>query len=214
MPRPNTNMPADIVEVHELLSNELYYLYTKWNVFKKLYCVSDETIDLLNYVDEFTFRIIGEVLRDDVILALCRIMDRATTRVNKQMKDNLTLKHLSTLIPPTDVKLSDSVSVAINAIKTKADSFKQHRNRRIGHHDLDTRKKSSTALLPKIDLTETDDLLRSIADLLNSIEKFYDHSEQKYTNGFFNSEDGEELIEFIREAKDLREYCEEKGIGN
>jgi hypothetical protein len=118
------------------------------------------------------------------------------------------------LIPPTDTKLCDSVSAAINAIDSKTVSFRQHRNRRIGHHDLDTRKKSLTAQLPNIDLTETDDLLMAIADLLNRVEKFYNHREQKYADGFFNSQDGEELIEFIREAKELREYCEENGIGD
>jgi hypothetical protein len=74
-------MPADVTEIHEALRRELVYLYTKWNDFKLLFCTTDENFRLLFSVAEFFFSIIREVLRDDIILTVCRLSDPANSRV-------------------------------------------------------------------------------------------------------------------------------------
>lgn len=209
-----TNMPTDIAKAHDLLGNQLYFLYTKWNYFKTLFCTTDEAIALLHYAAEFTFEIYRELLRDDIILSVCRITDRATTNVKGHLKDNLTLKYLATLIPNADTTLQTAVAAEITKIDAKVISFRQHRNRRIGHHDLDTRKKRSTALLAELGLTETDDVLANIAGLLNCIEQFYDHNEQSYDEGIYGSGNADDLLEFIKYEQSLQKYYEENEFGS
>jgi hypothetical protein len=79
-------MPADVAKSHDLLGRELSFLNTKWNDYKTLYCTDDDTVQLLNYAASFFFQILREVLRDDIILALCRITDRPESTVRGMTK--------------------------------------------------------------------------------------------------------------------------------
>ena len=57
---------------------------------------------MLDYAASFFFRIVREVLRDDIILTVCRITDPAKSRVRGEQRNNLTIKYLVSIIPPAD----------------------------------------------------------------------------------------------------------------
>lgn len=211
MASPGTTMSADLAESHKLIGNELYFIYTKWNYYKLLFCTADETIATLHYAAELFFKLYREVLRDDIILSLCRLTDPATANVKRQVKSNLTIKHLAEMIPNSDGLLRQAVASDLEDIGSKIVNFRQHRNRRIGHYDLDTRKKCPTALLPDLGLNETDNVLAAIATLVNRIHQFYDKDERCYDEGICGSGDAQELIDFIKYEQGLRKYCEEEG---
>ena len=213
MATAETNMPADVAEAHRLLGDELYFLYTKWNYFNAMFCTDEQTIALLHYAAEFVFEIYRELLRDDIILTACRMTDVATTRVKGTPKDNLTLRHLESLIPESAAELRHDMTGDLTDIEAKIAIFRDHRNRRIGHHDLEVRKKRSMALLPKIGLTETTEMLKAISHFLNRIEQFYDHNEQSYHEGQSDSGHVGDLIEFIKDEQSLRKHYEEKEMG-
>lgn len=206
-------MPADVAETHELIGRELYYLYTKWTYFKRLFCTDDETIRLLNYAAEFFFNIYAEVIRDDLILTVCRLTDPASTKVKGQEKANLTVKQLRKLIPVADSSLHNSLDPEISVLDSHVEKFREHRNRRIGHHDLDTRRGRSHATVPSLGLNEMEDALSGIATILDLVEKHYDQDEQPYQNGIYGSGNAEELIQFIRREQSLERYFNEKEFG-
>ncbi|HUG66777.1 MAG TPA: hypothetical protein VMM76_03430 [Pirellulaceae bacterium] len=208
-----TKMPADLAEAHKLIGDELYFLYTKWNYFKLLFCTADETVATLHYAAEFFFEIYREVIRDDMILSLCRLTDPATTNVKGQDKSNLTIKHLAKMIPNSDTSLRQAVDSDLQDIDSKSVDFRHHRNRRIGHRDLDTRKKCSTALLPNLGLNDMDNVLAAFAALLNRIHQFYDQDERCYDEGIYGSGNAQHLIDFIKYEQDLLKYFEEKEFG-
>ena len=88
-----TKMPAELADAHKLIGDELYFLYTKWNYYKLLFCSGVETITTLYYAAEFFFEIYREVLRDDIILSLCRLTDPATTnRSNRILRSSISPK--------------------------------------------------------------------------------------------------------------------------
>ncbi len=215
MATPATKIPAEVAVGHKLIGDELYYLYTKWDCFKLLFCSGDETISVLNYAAGFFFGIYREVLRDDIILSICRLTDPATTPVTGQDRSNLTLAHLSEAIPDSDASLRQTLEEDLKNLKSQIADFRQHRNRRIGHYDLDTRKGHPDALLPNLGLNETDDALAAISAFLNRIHQFYDQDENPYDMGIKAPGSGntQELIDFITNEQSLRKYRKEKEFG-
>ncbi len=207
-------MPSDVAHTHELLGRELSLLYTKRNDYETLYCTDDDTVQLLDYAASFFFRIVREVLRDDIILTLCRITDPPGSTVRGAKKGNLTIEYLVSIIPAADSTLRQRLHNLLPIIKARCKRFRDHRNRRVGHDDLDTRLKRPNALLPGIGMEDADAALRSIGDVLNVIEQHYDSNEQSYDHGICGSGQGSELIDFIKYEKTLRKYYNKEEYGD
>lgn len=126
---------------------------------------------MLDYAASFFFRIVREVLRDDIILTVCRITDPAKSRVRGEQENNLTIKYLVSIIPPADNTSQKTLKSMLPQIEARCAKFRDHRNRRIGHHDLDTRLSRPKALLPAIGINDTDEALHSIGVALNAVER-------------------------------------------
>ncbi len=214
--RSTTTMPADVAKSHDLLRRELSFLNTKWNDYKTLYCTDDNTVQLLGYAASFFFQIHREVLRDDIILTLCRITDPTASTVRGVRRNNLTIEYLISIIPDADSTLKGTLKKKklLPIIKDRCKKFRDHRNRRVSHYDLDTRLKRSDALLPGIGIVDADAALKSIADVLNVVELYYDNNEQSYAQGIYGSGDGSELIQFIEHEKELQKYFNNKEYGD
>jgi hypothetical protein len=209
-----TNMPANLREIHDKLRRELVLLYTKWNAFKTLYCTSDESVRMLDSAAALFFQMCRELLRDDIILTVCRLTDPAKSRVGKVEKSNLTIEYLVELIPPNEEILQRSLRSMLPTIEVRCEPFRKHRNSRIGHCDVETRRKRAASLLPEISVEHADETLHYIAEVLNAVERHYDNNEHPYRDGVYGSGNAEELLEFIRRKKDLEDYFNRKEFGN
>jgi hypothetical protein len=206
-------MPANVSEIHDKLRRELVLLYTKWNAFKTLYCTSDESVRMLDSAAALFFQMCRELLRDDIILTVCRLTDPAKSSVGKVSKSNLSINYLLEMIPPGEATIQESLRSMLPGIEVHCEPFRKHRNRRIGHCDVETRLKRSASLLPDIGLNAAEELLHRIAQLLNAVERYYDGNEEPYTEGVNASGNAGELLKFIRRKKDLERYFNRKEFG-
>lgn len=213
MDKPTSNIPIELSEVFLHLKHELLILYTKFNSFKTLYCTSDENIALLDSSAMGFFVIHGDVLRDDIMLSICALTDPAWTNVKREKRDNLTLRHLASLIPEGDSSLADELSQLVESAKTPWDPFRIHRNRRIGHHDLITVLKKTDQLLPSVGINDVDAALTLIAEILNAVETFYDKDVTTYHRGVYQEGNAKELIDFLKRQVDLEKYFNHKEFG-
>jgi hypothetical protein len=207
-------MPADVAESHNLLSRELLFLNTKWNDYKMLYCTDDDTIQLLDDAASFFFQIVREVFRDDIVLSVCRLTDPAISSVRGVRRNNLTIEHLISTIASADSSLHKTLNSMLPTFKSRCAKFRRHRNRRVGHHDLDTRLKRPHALLPRIEIKDTDEALEAIADVLNAVEMYFDGNQQSYNHGIYGSGGCDEMLECLRDEKKLRRYFNHKEFGD
>jgi hypothetical protein len=208
-----SKMPPAITESHELISRELMLLNTKWNDFKLLFCKSDANVRRLHNVAELFFRIVREVMADDIILGICRITDSATSSVKGVQRANLTLRRIESLLPRTDTAKLRNIRNRLSAADVACKPFREHRNRRVGHFDLDTRIKRAGNLLPDIGIKKTDRALRSIGGFLNAVAKYYGEDVRSYQHGIAGP-DAREMLDFIRRANRLEAYFEDKEFGS
>ncbi|MCC6699544.1 MAG: hypothetical protein IT365_28215 [Candidatus Hydrogenedentes bacterium] len=209
----STNMPRNLAEAHRLLGYELYFLYTKWDYWKTLFCTDEETVDVLYSTAEFFFEIYREVLRDDMILTICRLTDPASTNVGRATKENLTLSHLEQLVSNPDDPLSTRLKNLLSDIDRQVAPFRNHRNRRLGHIDLQTRFKHPDASLPDLSIEEMEKALALMAELLNSIEKYFDHNERPYCQGSYGNGGAKDIVRLIKDHQELERYRDEREFG-
>lgn len=214
MNKQTSKIPNELSEVFLRLQNELLILYTKFNSFKTLYCTSDENIELLDSSAEGFFVMHGDILRDDMMLSICVLTDPASTNVKGEKRCNLTLKHLKSLVPDKDPSLADELNQLLESSKSTWDSFRSHRNQRIGHYDLDTVLRKTDQLLPSISIDDVDMALRLIGDILNTVENFYDKKNTTYHCGIYREGNTKELIDFLKRKADLEKYFNHKEFGN
>jgi hypothetical protein len=207
-------MPVDVARTHDLLRRELLLLYTKWKDFKTLYCSDDDTVQLLDDAASFFFQIVREVFRDDIILTVCRLTDPASSSVRGVRRSNLTIEHLIAIIPSADSSLHKTLNSMLPTIKSRCAKFRDHRNRRVGHYDLNTRLKRPYAILSGIGVKDADEALEGIADVLNAVEMYFDGNQQSYNHGIYGSGDCGELLECLKDEKKLRRYFNHKEFGD
>lgn len=209
-----TCMPPDVAEVHDRLSKALYYLYTKWKWWRRLWCTDAHTVKLLNYAAGFYFSVSHEVLRDDLILSVCRLTDPEASKVGGVQKENMTFPLLVSRVPQADGSLREEAAKALESLRDQVQVFREHRNRRIGHYDRETVLKVQGSLLSDLSLEAMDGVLADMACILNLVEHHYDQNEHNYEDAIHGSGDANELIDFIQRSVDLEKYYHESEFGD
>jgi AbiU2 len=112
------------------LWNEMTWLEVKWQQYCQLYAASAKRIELLNGSAPFFFRVVQDVLWEDVILSIARL----TGPPRSMGKDNLTLLRLPALVE--DAALGAELETALEETVAAAAFAKDWRNRRLAHRDL------------------------------------------------------------------------------
>jgi len=205
-------IPVNMSDTHELLKQELLLLHTKWHFFTTLYCTSDENIALLDNSAQLFFVILGDILRDDIIVSVCAITDPASSRVRGLDRNNLSLAYLNSLIPAGDAPLIKQTTQLLGNAKASWESFRDHRNCRIAHRDLESVLKKSDELIPTITISNVDAALANIGDILNAIEVFYNGRGTKYQR-IYGTGDANDLLEFLSRSFELKKYYNHKEFG-
>ena len=214
MDKPSSNIPCELSEVFKRLKDELLLLYSKWLSFKTLYCTSDKNIKLLDESAMGFFVMHGGVMRDNIMMSICILTDRASFKVKGETRDNLTLKHLVSLIPAEHSSLIDNLNLMLESAQTQWEPFRSHRNRRIGHYDIKTYFRKTDELLPNVGISDVDTALTHIADILNAVEYFYDQDRTTYHYGIIQEGNAMDLIEFLQRSVELEEHVRPAEFGD
>src|SRR2546430_8861910 len=86
----NDLIPSDLREIYEPLFNDVCHLHRKWGIFRRLYVSGESIVSLLNGIAPGFFRICEDLLADDIILSISRLVDKKETFG----KNNLSLEQL------------------------------------------------------------------------------------------------------------------------
>jgi len=157
--------------VYLSLLEETITLNAKWAEFKKLYGDSQERLDLLNRSASFFFRLIEDILFEDIVLHIAKLTDKEETLGKK----NLTIKRLSALI--SDNELALEINGLIQICISNSDFTRDRRNRHSAHLDLQLAIENGAEPLEAITRKQIETSIQSINNLLNKIEGHYLESE-------------------------------------
>lgn len=190
-------MPDDVREVYEGLSQELAWLYAKWNVFYQLFAVSLERIAFLTDIAPSFFGMLQRVYIDDIVLSLGRLTDPPRTAG----RENLSLPRLLEVLSSSpDSTFRAHIQSSIEQIQVHCEPFRKQRNRRIAHKDLPTALNIHPEPLPAINRKMIEDALRMAANLLNSVLGHFENSQTAYASVILR-DDGDAIVSLLEQAK-------------
>jgi hypothetical protein len=179
---------------YHALQNEVTWVYAKWLEYRKLFASSEKRVDLLNEAAGFFFRVVQDVLWEDVLLHIARLTDPPKSAG----KPNLTIQRLANLIPEPHVA-ADVRNLVSEAVE-KCSFAKEWRHRRLAHKDLDLALEAAHATpLPGVSRQAVTEALEAIASVLNEVESHYFDSEVGFEH-FLAPDDAEALVHHLAVA--------------
>ena len=197
------SIPPEIREEYSSLVWDVCQLHRKWGIFCQLYASGENIVELLNISAPGFFRTCEDLLADDILLSISRLIDPRQTLG----KDNLTLERLVHSIDATKYpQLRVDIERLVSDAKDKCAFAKNQRNKRIAHSDLSTKLQAN--LLPSPTKTNIEEALESIRRVMNVVQLYF--STPVYSNGvniafvdylnLIRHADGTRIIARLREA--------------
>ena len=151
------------------LYNEVCHVHEKWDIYCALFGKSKKRIDLLNEISRHFFWTIQNALLDDIILHLSRLTDPT----EQSGRSNLALFSIPEAISdPKFDSLKSEISQLVENAKTKTESFRVRRNKRIAHRDLKVALNQS-ASLPSVQKKDMEGALSSLSKVLTHLKDGY-----------------------------------------
>jgi hypothetical protein len=169
-------MGEDLGSLFYAASHELTWTHWRWNQYRALFAEKPSRIELLNEAAALFFRIVQDVLFDDTVLSISKLLASPESRG----KPNLTVRRIPSLLP--DPILRDHISMLIEEAKTSAEFAFDRRNRQIAHIDLDLALYRSAQPLAIATREKVETSLSVLRNILNDVELKYCNAHTMYTS--------------------------------
>ncbi len=176
--------------LYHALHNEVTWLHAKWLEYRKLYAHSQERIDLLNGTAAFFFRVVQDVLWEDVLLHIARLTDPP----KQGQFENLTLRRLPEAVP--DQCLADELRNLVDDALDRSQFARQRRNKHLAHRDLSLAIDGKATPLPGVSRQQVEEALSCFRSILNRLHVSYLDEEVAYEY-FLANEDGNALVHHL-----------------
>jgi hypothetical protein len=166
-------MGQELGRLYSQLWAECAHLHITWGEYVVLFGTSEENLQVLNQAAPAFASMIHDVLWENVLLHLCRLVDPCKSSGKK----NLTVRRLPQLVGN---ELRPAVEQAIGELSIDCAFAKDWRNRRISHADLELTMGGSSEPLAPASRASVKQALEGLSNVLNLVENHYTES----TNAF------------------------------
>jgi hypothetical protein len=151
----------------DLLRDELILLHAKWHQYRQLYGSSSERIELLNNSASFFFFLVQDILWDDIVLHIARLVERAG-RGDRQV---LTIQRIPAFVGGT--RIESTAKAHVDAVITATQFVREWRNKRVAHRDLQQLLKQRPTPLTGGSRADVESALDAFRSLYNHVGAFY-----------------------------------------
>lgn len=155
------------------------------------------------------FQIIHDSLSNDIEIALSRLGDPASTRVNKEEKPNATLRRLLDHLSSLDVEpLTTELRSLLDLYSHQCSAIRIRRNKLLAHADLGAvlRKYAEgeppllDGPLPSVTPLDLGQALETLRQFMNTFERHFEQSETAYEDIVMH-EDGDAVVHLLAEGR-------------
>lgn len=179
--------------LYHALYNEVTWLHAKWLEYRKLYGKSEKRIDLLNETAAFFFRVIQDVLWDDILLHIARLTDPPT----QGKYENLTLLRLPDAVE--DGALATEFRGLVKTGLDRSQFARKWRDKHLAHIDLSHAIDVKATTLPGVSRQDVEDVLASFRQIMNRFHSIYLQGEVVFDH-FLVHDDAETLLHHLAVA--------------
>lgn len=192
--QPNS-FPANIEPLFQKLREETIWLHRDWKLFRQLYGTSESRVDLLNEVAGVFFNALQWIMLNEVILSICRLLDRPQTMGKQNLVYEAVIQALA------DHPLAETLSNTLDKLRDEAQVLMHRRNRKLAHLDRNTALFSEEVPLPGISRKNVETVLSDMRNFMNAIERCFSNATTAY-DSIITSSDGNSLTIALRKALD------------
>jgi hypothetical protein len=171
------SMGKDLGELYNALWQDIAGIHSKWQEYVVMYGTKESRVDLLNQAAPRFARLVQDVLWDDVVLHLARLIDSPRSAG----KPTLSIRALPDLI--TDSVTQSEVIAAVNAARAASEFSRPWRNRRLAHQELALAIEPEAQPLTPASRLQVNHALQSLTETLNIVSQRYLNSTSRFDNG-------------------------------
>ena len=157
----------------EALWQEFVWLNKKWSEYVELFGNKPTRVKLLNQAAPAFFRMVQDLIWEDVLLHLARVTDAPTTL----KRHNLTIRSLPKLV---DTAIQENIEGLVGVATERTSFCRDWRNRRIAHSDLQLRLRDNADPLEGASRNHVNAALIAVADVLNAVDVHYTGSQTHF----------------------------------
>jgi hypothetical protein len=187
-------MDPQLGQFFHVLSSELSLVHWRWSQYRILFGEKPSRIELLNETAPFFFRIVQDVLFEETLLGIARLIGPQQSG-RKKPQPNLTIQRLPSLC---NTKIQDEITKLVGEAKTAGAFAVDWRNRHLAHRDLDLALGTSANILEVATREKVETALSAIRNILDSIEREYCGRETGYYSLALG--DAESLLPILRDG--------------
>jgi AbiU2 len=185
-------IPQEIRDLLESLRDDLVVLVTKWALHKELFGDAANAA-LLSRVAATFFQTIEESLRNDTVLAICRLGDPSRIFSRDAFS-------LAALVSKCDE--IPNLEHRLTAFQSACGPVRRYRNRRLAHNDLAAVIRPRAELLPGIAAGQIDEIVRLAGQVLNAVYENFTGARIEFEPA--HAAVARELIQRLQNAQDAR----------
>jgi hypothetical protein len=207
-----SKIPNNIKEIFDSLENEVIWLHGKWNIYHQLFGTNEDRIALLNRSASTFFRLVQDIVFNDVILSISRLTDPK----GSSNKENRSFEKLIALLDTKDhARLIQILKEKQAILKEQCEPLRIRRNKKISHSDLNVVLSIQPEILPEISRNSIGGALKTIRDFMNEVNLYFGGNYTVYENVWLDN-DGETVISILeqywvqkdKEMQELKDYLE------
>jgi len=201
--------PEELKDIFGKLESQVVWLHGRWKIYRQLFGTSKLRVDLLNESASTFFRVVQDVLMDDIQLTLSKLAEPART---KRGKENLSLAMICKIVNRLrEGALHSKLKRSLKNFQKKCKAFQVHRDKRIAHFDLNTILKKKTKFLPGVSRKMVEDALKELRNFMNIINMYFTGEETGYEH-FLMTNDSDTLVEWLKRGLRYEELWQEGKI--
>lgn len=160
------HIPEQIRNVFKELCWDMASLHQKWDFYLELFS-DEETTALLSDVARASFNIIGESLEHAMTMAICRLSDPPQSQGSRNLSLPALVENFAV------ISSNDTLKMRLEEFQMACKPVRRHRNKRVGHRDLNTAIKPQANPLPKITPGQMNQILELASEILNSVYQHF-----------------------------------------
>lgn len=185
------SFPPPTGELAYELSKSITFMHLKWKLLRSLFATSQERIDLLNQTAPAFFAYVGQIMFDDVVLAITRLTDPK----RKTACLAWLIKLLAPHVGAAELAGWRSQLALLNAA---VEPLRETRNRYLAHDELPAALNNRPRPMPGVSYAQMETTLKRIRKLFGSIEAKFRGS--RTWHELIDADGGERLIASLERA--------------
>lgn len=190
-------MAPEVRKLWDPIKQEVYYVHERWHLYRQLFGISGQRVELLNRAAPGAFRLFQDALMLDVQLTL--------SKLTEQNRKSLTLRALmSEVNRRACIELKTTLARVHSDYLIACEKIVDRRNKRLAHFELRTFLNKNSAAMLDASRQEIEDALAALREFMNAIQRDLEDCETSYRTSTLIG-NGESLLRILRWGMRYRE---------